>query len=205
MESVVKYFPDLTSVQIEKIASMKEVYAFWNKRINLVSRKDFHHLYTRHVLHSLAIAKIVGISQNTDVVDVGTGGGFPGVPLAIYYPDSRFHLVDSTGKKISALSSIVRELKLDNVSTQNSRIEELGKKFDIITARAVATLDTFYRWTKQLFKKDRNQQTATSILYLRGGDVFEDLKRIPLNHRIYNISDYFSEDFFESKKLVHLY
>ena len=203
MELIQKYFPDLDDKQIEQFALLQDLYADWNLKINVVSRKDIDELYLRHVLHSLGIAKFVKFKAKTEVLDVGTGGGFPGIPLAILFPEARFVLVDSIGKKIKVVNEVVAGLNLKNVTTQLIRVEEMEQKFDFIVSRAVARMDTFTRWTKGKIKKKSNHQIKNGVLYLKGGDLTEELSAFP-KAKIYKLRDYFNEDFFETKKLVYL-
>ncbi len=203
MELIQKYFPNLNDKQIEQFALLQDLYADWNLKINVVSRKDIDELYLRHVLHSLGIAKFVKFKAKTEVLDVGTGGGFPGIPLAILFPEARFVLVDSIGKKIKVVNEVVAGLNLKNVTTQLIRVEEMEQKFDFIVSRAVARMDTFTRWTKGKIKKKSNHQIKNGVLYLKGGDLTEELSAFP-KAKIYKLRDYFNEDFFETKKLVYL-
>lgn len=199
MEFIEKYFPQLTNKQTDQFRSLQGIYADWNSRINLISRKDIDHLYERHVLHSLAIAKFILLPESTKVLDVGTGGGFPGIPLAILFPEVEFHLVDSKRKKMDAVQHIAEDLQLTNVNTSQARVEEMKGKYDFITARAVTSLLTFYQWTNKLLASNG------AILYLRGGDIQDDLKLIPMKSKVVNLNEYFEEAFFESKLLVCLY
>ncbi|MDG1227701.1 MAG: 16S rRNA (guanine(527)-N(7))-methyltransferase RsmG [Polaribacter sp.] len=204
MEIIHKYFKDLTETQIEQFSKLQDLYKDWNLKINVVSRKDIDELYLRHVLHSLAIAKLVQFKPGSKVLDVGTGGGFPGIPLAILFPESQFHLVDSIGKKIKVVNEVAEGLGLTNVKTTNGRVEEQVKDtYDFIVSRAVAQMETFVRWTKGKISKKQNHDLKNGILYLKGGDLSEELK-LYTSATIYNLSDYFEEDFYETKKLVHL-
>ena len=204
MEIIHKYFKDLTATQIEQFSKLQELYKDWNLKINVVSRKDIDELYLRHVLHSLAIAKLVQFKPGSKVLDVGTGGGFPGIPLAILFPETQFHLVDSIGKKIKVVNEVAEGLGLTNVKTTNGRVEEEVKDtYDFIVSRAVAQMETFVRWTKGKISKKQNHDIKNGILYLKGGDLTEELK-LYTSATIYNLTDYFEEDFYETKKLVHL-
>ena len=204
MEIIHKYFKDLTATQIEQFSKLQELYKDWNLKINVVSRKDIDELYLRHVLHSLAIAKLVQFKPGSKVLDVGTGGGFPGIPLAILFPETQFHLVDSIGKKIKVVKEVAEGLGLTNVKTTNGRVEEEVKDtYDFIVSRAVAQMETFVRWTKGKISKKQNHDIKNGILYLKGGDLTEELK-LYTSATIYNLTDYFEEDFYETKKLVHL-
>lgn len=203
MEIIKKYFPDLTAHQISQFALLQELYEDWNLKINVVSRKDIDELYLRHVLHSLGIAKLISFKANTSVLDVGTGGGFPGIPLAILFPETHFTLVDSIGKKIKVVDEVVNGLHLTNVTSHHIRVEEINEKFDFIVSRAVARMDAFTRWTKGKFKKQSSHSIQNGILYLKGGDLSEELAHFP-KAKIYNLDHYFDEAFFETKKLVYL-
>ncbi|MFT6698915.1 MAG: 16S rRNA (guanine527-N7)-methyltransferase [Porticoccaceae bacterium] len=203
MEIIHKYFKDLTAIQIEQFSKLQELYKDWNLKINVVSRKDIDELYLRHVLHSLAIAKVVQFKPGSKVLDVGTGGGFPGIPLAILFPETQFHLVDSIGKKIKVVNEVTEGLGLTNVKTTNGRVEEVKDTYDFIVSRAVAHMETFVGWTRGRISKKQNHDLKNGILYLKGGDLSEELK-LYTSATIYDLSDYFEEDFYETKKVVHL-
>ena len=203
MELIKKYFGNLTETQIEQFSKLQELYQDWNLKINVVSRKDIDELYLRHVLHSLGIAKVMEFQPGANVMDVGTGGGFPGVPLAILFPETQFHLVDSIGKKIKVVNEVVEGLGLENVKTTHGRVEEVDETYDFIVSRAVAQMETFHRWVKNKVKKKENHTLKNGILYLKGGDLTEELANFP-NATIYDLPDFFEEDFFETKKVVHL-
>jgi 16S rRNA (guanine527-N7)-methyltransferase len=203
MEIIQKYFTDITETQIEQFAKLQELYKDWNLKINVVSRKDIDELYLRHVLHSLGIAKVVQFKPGSKVMDVGTGGGFPGIPLAILFPETQFHLVDSIGKKIKVVNEVVAGLGLLNVKTTNGRAEEVKDQYDFIVSRAVAHMETFVRWTKGRIAKKQNHNLKNGILYLKGGDLTEELEKYT-SATIYDLPNYFEEDFFETKKVVHL-
>ena len=203
MEIIHKYFKDLTAIQIEQFSKLQELYKDWNLKINVVSRKDIDELYLRHVLHSLAIAKVVQFKPGSKVLDVGTGGGFPGIPLAILFPETQFHLVDSIGKKIKVVNEVAEVLGLTNVKTTNGRVEEVKDTYDFIVSRAVAHMETFVRWTRGRIAKKQNHDLKNGILYLKGGDLSEELK-LYTSATIYDLTDYFEEDFYETKKIVHL-
>lgn len=203
MKIIEKYFPDLTELQISQFSQLEELYKDWNVQINVVSRKDIDELYLRHVLHSLGIAKVIQFKSATKVMDVGTGGGFPGIPLAILFPETRFHLVDSIGKKIKVVDGVIEGLGLTNVKTTHGRVEDVKDTYDFIVSRAVAQMETFVRWNKGKIAKKQNHDLKNGILYLKGGDLTEELKKYT-SATIYNIPDYFEEDFFETKKVVHL-
>ena len=202
MDIILKYFPELSSDKIEKFKQLEALYIYWNQRINVVSRKNINELYINHVLHSLAIAKIINFKNETKILDVGTGGGFPGIPLAILFPDCNFTLVDSIAKKIHVVDSIVNSLKLDNISTSISRVESLNTKHDFIVSRAVTNMPKFMNLTKGRVIKGGNNSLSNGIIYLKGGNLSEELKNI--KNQMYNISDYFEEDFFETKKIVYV-
>ena len=202
MDIILKYFPELSSDKIEKLKQLEALYIYWNQRINVVSRKNINELYINHVLHSLAIAKIINFKNKTNILDVGTGGGFPGIPLAILFPDCNFTLVDSIAKKIHVVDSIVNSLKLDNISTSISRVESLNTKHDFIVSRAVTNMSKFMNLTKGRIIKGGHNSLSNGIIYLKGGNLSEELKNI--KNQMYNISDYFEEDFFETKKIVYV-
>lgn len=203
MELIHKYFTNLSETQISQFTKLQELYQDWNLKINVVSRKDIDELYLRHVLHSLGIAKVVQFKPGTKVLDVGTGGGFPGIPLAILFPETKFHLVDSIGKKIKVVDEVVAGLGLENVKTTNGRVEELKGTYDFIVSRAVAHMETFVRWNKGKIAKKQNHLIKNGILYLKGGDLSEELK-LYTSATVYDLTTYFEEDFFETKKVVHL-
>lgn len=203
MEIIHKYFKNLTENQINQFAKLQELYQDWNLKINVVSRKDIDELYLRHVLHSLGIAKVMPFKPNAKVMDVGTGGGFPGVPLAILFPETQFHLVDSIGKKIKVVNEVVAGLGLQNVKTTHGRVEEVKDTYDFIVSRAVAQMETFVRWTKGKIAKKQNHDLKNGILYLKGGDLTDELQKYT-SANIYELPNYFEEPFFETKKVVHL-
>jgi len=203
MDLILKYFPHLTEDQIAKFIKLDELYQDWNLKINVVSRKDIDELYLRHVLHSLGIANVIDFKDGSKILDVGTGGGFPGIPLAILYPECSFHLVDSIAKKLKVVDEVVAGLGLTNVKTTHSRVEEINGTFDFIVSRAVAIMPTFTHWVKGKISKDQNNELKNGILYLKGGDLTEELKDYK-TATIYNLSDYYSEDFYDTKKVVHL-
>lgn len=203
MELIKKYFPDLTSHQLDQFAAMQALYKDWNLKINVVSRKDIEELYLRHVLHSLGIAKVQKFNSGSNILDVGTGGGFPGIPLAILFPEVQFHLVDSIGKKIKVVDEVSEGLELKNVKTTNSRVEEIKGEYDFIVSRAVAIMPSFVAWVKGKTAKNSKHDLKNGILYLKGGDLSEELKTYK-TAKIYPLTDYFEEDFFETKKVVHL-
>lgn len=203
MEIIEKYFSDLTPNQKNRFRLLQELYRDWNLKINVVSRKDIDELYLRHVLHSLGIAKIQPFLPEARILDVGTGGGFPGIPLAILYPQTRFHLVDSIGKKIKVVNEVVEGLALDNVETTQARVEEIQGQYDFIISRAVAAMPTFVHWTRGKIAKQNRHELKNGILYLKGGDLEEELAEYR-TAKVYDLSQYFEEDFFSTKKVVHL-
>jgi len=203
MEIINKYFTNLTDNQRIQFEKLNELYQDWNLKINVVSRKDIDELYLRHVLHSLGIAKVIKFEPGSKVMDVGTGGGFPGIPLAILFPETQFHLVDSIGKKIKVVNEVVACLGLENVITTHGRVEEVKDTYDFIVSRAVAQMETFVRWVNGRISKQQNHELRNGILYLKGGDLSEELN-LYTSATIYDLTDYFEEDFFETKKVVHL-
>ncbi len=202
-EILFKYFPNLSENQRSQFERLEDLYKDWNLKINVVSRKDIDELYLRHVLHSLGIAKVQEFKSRSAVLDVGTGGGFPGIPLAILFPESKFVLVDSIGKKIKVVEEVVEGLQLQNVTAINCRVEELNAQFDFIVSRAVAAMPTFVNWVKGKIKKESKHERRNGILYLKGGDLSEELKNYK-NAQSFDLSDFFTEDFFETKKVVYL-
>jgi 16S rRNA (guanine527-N7)-methyltransferase len=203
MEDLLRYFDNLSNIQIEQFSKLGSLYAYWNSKINVISRKDIDALTIRHILHSLGIAKVQEIKPKSNILDIGTGGGFPGIPLAIMFPESNFYLVDSIGKKIKVVQEVVNELGLRNVKAEHIRAEEVKGRFDFIVSRAVTKMDDFVPWTRKKIAKKQNHELKNGILYLKGGDLKEELQNFP-KARIYDLSDYFKEDFFKSKKVVHL-
>lgn len=181
------------------------LYQVWNEKINLISRKDFPFFYERHVLHVLAIAKAFRFPEGSCVMDAGTGGGFPGIPLAVYFPEVHFHLVDATGKKIRAVEDIAGRLGLSNVSTEANRLEKVNRLFDFVVSRAVAPLDDMVKWTWKNISPPKKFEPTPGIIYLKGGDVYDELQHLKLNYQIIRIRQYFEEDFFENKLLIYLY
>lgn len=203
MDIILKYFPDLSENQIFQFSKLEELYTFWNAQINVISRKDIEELKVKHVLHSLGIAKIQAFKSGTRILDVGTGGGFPGIPLAILFPDTHFHLVDSIGKKIKVVKEIAMALDLKNVKAEAVRAEEVKDEFDFIVSRAVTNMDDFVKWTRNKIAKKQKHELKNGILYLKGGDLTEELQHFP-NAKLFNLTDYFEDEFFETKKVVHI-
>lgn len=203
MEKITHYFTDLSEKQIEQFNNLEKLYKHWNTQINVISRKDIDELYLRHVLHSLAIAKVVDFKPKTRILDVGTGGGFPGIPLAILFPKTKFVLVDSIGKKIKVVNEVVEALGLENVTAVHGRAEKIKGEFDFIVSRAVTKMDDFYKWIKKKVSPKNKHEIRNGILYLKGGDLTEELKNFP-KATLFNIADFFNEDFFETKKVVYI-
>jgi 16S rRNA (guanine527-N7)-methyltransferase len=204
LELIQKYFPHLTPQQREQFGRLDELYRYWNEQINVISRKDIENLYERHVLHSLGIAKVITFKPDTHVLDVGTGGGFPGIPLAILFPDSQFHLVDSIAKKIKVVNEVAQALGLLNVVAEQNRAERLTGKYDFVVSRAVTRLDEFYRWVRNKINKHYHNDLRNGILYLKGGDIADELRELKVKYREHALANYFEEEFFETKKVVHV-
>ncbi len=204
MELINKYFPDLTADQRDKFGQMGELYEYWNARVNVISRQDIDTLYERHILHSLGIAKVQQFKPGTSLLDVGTGGGFPGIPLAIMFPEAQFHLVDSIGKKIRVVQEIVDALKLGNVRAEQVRAEKLDDSYEFVVSRAVTRMAPFVGWVKKNISRNSFHDRRNGILYLKGGDLDEELSEIREKPRIYALSDFFTEEFFETKKVVYV-
>jgi len=204
MDIILKYFPDITEKQIKQFALLKNIYLEWNNKINVISRKDIEQLYERHVLHSLSIAKIINFRENTEILDVGTGGGFPGIPLAILFPDCKFHLVDSIAKKIKVVNEVVSALQINNIRAEQERAEKIKHEYDFIVSRAVTAFPLFYNWVRTKIKKDSKNDLQNGILYLKGGDLKEELKDFKRKITTFEISEFFTEPFFETKKVIYL-
>ncbi|MDZ4838607.1 MAG: 16S rRNA (guanine(527)-N(7))-methyltransferase RsmG [Bacteroidota bacterium] len=204
MNEIIKYFPDLTDIQKSQFKLHLELFTSWNEKINLVSRKDIDNLEVNHVLHSLAIAKVLNFAPGTEVLDVGTGGGFPGLPLAILFPEVGFTLVDGINKKVEVVKDILKELKLENVTARNIRAEELKQKFDFITGRAVKDLSLFTSWLHNKIEKKQKNSLPNGILYLKGGDLEDELKPFYKRAQTFEISDFFQLPYFETKKVVYI-
>jgi 16S rRNA (guanine527-N7)-methyltransferase len=203
MELLLSYFPHLTEVQIKQFEDLQNLYEDWNSKINVISRKDIDELYTRHVLHSLGIAKVLEFKPGSRIMDVGTGGGFPGIPLAIMFPEVDFYLIDVIAKKIKVVNEVASALGLKNVKAEQKRAELVKDNFDFIVSRAVTNMPDFVDWVSDKVKKESKHELKNGILYLKGGDLTEELSSFP-NATQYNLFEFFKEDFFETKKVVHL-
>ena len=204
IELIERYFPQLTEQQKQQFTQLGELYIHWNAQINLISRTDMDNLYEKHILHSLAIAKVVKFKDFTEILDVGTGGGFPGIPLAIMFPLCQFHLVDSIGKKIKVVNEVATALGLTNIRAEQMRAEQVQGEYDFIISRAVTRLLPFYGWVKGKININNYNSVRNGILYLKGGDLKEEIKELGKKSRVYELSDYFTEEFFETKKIVHI-
>ncbi len=204
IDLILKYFPDLTDTQIVQFTKLKPLYEEWNSQINVISRKDIDELYTRHILHSLGIAKVIQFKPGTSIMDVGTGGGFPGIPLAILFPESSFYLIDTIGKKIKVINAVSEALGLQNVEGVQKRAENVKFEFDFIISRAVTYLPRFNNWIKGKFASDSFNDLPNGLLYLKGGDLREELKEAGKPFESFDLTNYFSEDFFETKKVIYL-
>jgi 16S rRNA (guanine527-N7)-methyltransferase len=201
---IFQYFPDLSEQQRQQFEALYAVYEHWNQQINVISRKDFDTFYERHVLHSLGIAKYINFSAGTSILDVGTGGGFPGIPLAILFPDCQFTLVDSIGKKIKVVNAVAEELGLENVKAYHKRAEELKERYDFVVSRAVTQMPKFLPWIRNKFKKEQQNGYPNGLFYLKGGDLREELKTVQQYKEVNDLSDYFEGEFFETKKVVYV-
>lgn len=204
IDLITTYFPDLSNEQKERFAALDGLYRDWNAKINVISRQDIDSLYEKHVLHSLGIAKVVQFKPGTEILDVGTGGGFPGIPLAILFPLVDFHLVDSIGKKIKVVQEVADALGLTNVKAEQARVEQLNTTYDFVISRAVTRLTPFLGWVRYKIHKNGNNDLRNGVLYLKGGDLAEELAEVPDRYRIYDLSDYFNEPFFETKKVIYI-
>ena len=205
MELIQKHFPDLTPTQKQQFALLRETYEFWNEKINVISRKDLDQFYERHVLHSLSIAIYYKFKPGQNVLDVGTGGGFPGIPLAILFPETNFHLVDSIGKKIKVVNEVVLALGLKNVKADQERVENLDQKYDVIITRAVALLSKLIKWIHNKIRVTANETNNSGIICLKGGDLTDELKGVKWQHNTIELKEYFEGEFFETKKIIHAY
>jgi 16S rRNA (guanine527-N7)-methyltransferase len=201
---ITKYFPDLTPHQVEQFTQLMDLYTHWNSQINVISRKDIDLLYERHVLHSLGIAKVTQFAPGSKIMDVGTGGGFPGIPLAIMYPEVDFLLVDSIGKKIKVVNEVAAGLGLKNVRTTHERAEKINEQFDFIVSRAVTEFPEFYSWIRNKVSKKNKNEFENGILYLKGGDLKEELKSFRNRILLFELKNYFTEEFFDTKKVVYM-
>lgn len=203
MKTILSYFSDISENQRSQFFKLEELYTYWNAQINVISRKDIDELYLRHVLHSLGIAKVQSFKPNATILDIGTGGGFPGIPLAILFPETQFYLVDSIGKKIKVVKEVASTLGLKNVRAEHIRAEKVKGEFDFIVSRAVTNMDDFVKWTRKKIAKKQSHELKNGILYLKGGDLSDELQNFP-KAMVYNLSDYFDNEFFETKKVVHI-
>jgi 16S rRNA (guanine527-N7)-methyltransferase len=205
MEIILKYFADFTARQLEQFAALQEVYTDWNNKINVISRKDIDSLYLKHILHSLAIATVIDFKPGTNIVDIGTGGGFPGVPLAIFFPEVNFHLVDSIGKKLKVIEGVKEAIGLTNLTTQHIRAEEIkNRQFDFVVSRAVAPLKDLWHWGKPLIKRGGNQELENGLICLKGGDLAQEISESGLRPRMISIEEIFAEEFFKEKYMLHV-
>lgn len=198
------YFPDINSQQLDQFGQLQSLYSDWNEKINVISRKDIDNLYLNHVLHSLGIAKVIHFKPGAAILDVGTGGGFPGIPLAILFPETQFRLVDSNGKKIKVVNAVASSLGLKNVVGEHIRAEEVNGKYDFVVSRAVTRMNEFYGWVHNKFKKENLHLQANGILYLKGGDLTEEMTELGKPFQEIKLMQYFEEDFFETKKVVYV-
>ena len=201
---ITKYFPNLSSNQLDKFGQLQALYEDWNAKINVVSRQDMDNLYEKHVLHSLGIAKVLSFKPGSEILDVGTGGGFPGIPLAILFPMVSFHLVDSIGKKIKVVQGVSEALGLKNVEAQHERAENIDRTYDFIVSRAVTRITPFYHWVRDKVSTNNGHDIRNGILYLKGGDLDEELNDLGRKVKIYDLPNYFEEEFFETKKVIHV-
>lgn len=206
MDIILKYFPDLTEKQKEQFAQLKPLYTEWNDKINVISRKDIDNLYERHILHSLSIARVVQFESGASILDLGTGGGLPGIPLAILFPETKFTLVDGTGKKIRVANSIIDKIGLKNAVAKHTRAEDLKHKFDFVLARAVTKLDRLVDWTRRKLKRQQLHGLPNGLITLKGGNVNQEITDLPRNEyvEVYVISDYFEEEYFQEKYVVYV-
>jgi 16S rRNA (guanine527-N7)-methyltransferase len=204
MEIILKYFKNLDPQIQSNLAKLHELYSEWNEKINVVSRKDIDNIYEKHVLHSLAIAKFTSFKPGTAVLDIGTGGGFPGIPLAIMFPETQFHLVDSIGKKIKVVHGVAEALRLQNVKAEQARVEDSSRKYDFIVSRAVAPTDQLHGWTFKKFRKESINDIANGYILLKGGDLTEELQKFKNIVSEIELNQYFEEEFFETKKIIYM-
>ncbi len=204
LNAIFEYFPELTEDQKSKFDRLESLYGMWNSQINVISRKDTDNFLERHVMHSLAIAKVMSFKDGSKILDIGTGGGFPGIPLAIMYPNCEFVLVDSIGKKIKVVNEVASELGLKNVVGIHERAEKIDQQFDFIVSRAVTAMPAFLNWTKGKFLKENNNELKNGILYLKGGDLKEEMKTVKKAIQYFDLSDFYEGEFFETKKVVYV-
>ena len=204
IDIITKYFTDLTSQQLDQFGRLNSLYEEWNTKINVISRKDIEQLYERHVLHSLAIARVIRFKPGTTILDVGTGGGFPGIPLAIYFPETNFVLIDSIGKKIRVVNEVSTALNLRNVTAEHIRVEDVKQKFDFVVSRAVTSFPRFVSMVKTKVVSHNNNDLPNGILYLKGGDFEEEITPFKEQIKVFDLHDFFQEEFFETKKLIHM-
>ena len=205
MNHILKYFSELTPLQLKQFAALENLYKEWNEKINVISRKDIDNLYLKHVLHSLSIAVVFDFSEGTTIIDIGTGGGFPGIPLAIYFPGVAFHLVDSIGKKLKVVGAIAAELNLKNVTTEHVRAEEIkNRKFDFAVSRAVAPLKELWNWSKPLLGKTKRNDFNNGLICLKGGDLSQEISESNLHPRQITLTEIFREEYFEQKYLLYV-
>ncbi len=204
MDIILKYFPDITEQQKAQFGALYDLYIDWNSKINVISRKDIEHLYEHHVLHSLGIAKFINFKPQTTIIDVGTGGGFPAIPLAILFPQVKFHLVDSIGKKIKVATEIATEIGLQNCVFSHSRIEDIKEKYDFVVSRAVMPLPNLERLCRKNIKKEQKNALPNGIICLKGGSLDEELKPFKNKVEVVSLSDFFEGEFFETKKVIYL-
>jgi 16S rRNA (guanine527-N7)-methyltransferase len=203
-ELLLKYFPQITPQQLQQLDRLPELYEHWNSQINVISRKDIDRLFERHVLHSLGIAKVISFLPGEKVLDIGTGGGFPGIPLAILFPETQFFLVDSIGKKIKVVQEVAKALGLQNLRAAHARAEDVNEKFDFVVSRAVTRLKEFYPWVKGKFNKQSKNKLPNGILYLKGGDLEQEIAEAGLAVQQFYLKDFFEEEFFETKQVVYV-
>lgn len=204
MTIIKKYFSDLSDEQMQQFSALYDMYFDWNSKINVISRKDMNFFYERHVLHSLAIAKVIHFTNGSKVLDVGTGGGFPGIPLSILFPKTQFFLLDSIGKKIKVVRDVSDRLGLKNVTSVHNRVENITQKYDFVVSRAVTNMPQFLKWVAPCFLSDQRNKISNGILYLKGGDLIDEMAKVKSPFQFYDLAEYFEEDFFKTKKVVHV-
>lgn len=205
VDLIFEHFDNLSETQKEQFSQLQDVYEKWNAQINVISRKDTENFYERHVLHSLGIAKVASFVKGTKILDIGTGGGFPGIPLAILFPECQFHLVDSIGKKIKVVNEVAKEIGLQNITSEHQRAEKVKEQYDFIVSRAVTRMNRFMPWTRGKFLSENKNELHNGILYLKGGDIHEELSEVRVKHypTVHDLKDYFGSEFFETKKVVY--